>query len=90
MKITVVGSGRWGSFIAWYLDRIGKDVTVYGKPDSVEFKKLTLTRSNDYIIYPESIKLTTDINILKNVPKNVMCISGFLGCEIIKKYDYPF
>ncbi len=66
MKITVVGSGRWGSFIAWYLDRIGKDVTVYGKPDSVEFKKLTLTRSNDYIIYPESIKLTTDINILKN------------------------
>ena len=24
MKITVVGSGRWGSFIAWYLDRIGK------------------------------------------------------------------
>ena len=65
MKITVVGSGRWGSFIAWYLDRIGKDVTVYGQTASVEFQKLLLTRSNDYIVYPKSIKLTTDINTLK-------------------------
>ena len=65
MKITVVGSGRWGSFIAWYLDRIGKDVTVYGQTKSVEFQKLLLTRSNDYIVYPKSIKLTTDINTLK-------------------------
>ena len=65
MKITVVGSGRWGSFIAWYLDRIGQDVTVYGKPDSAEFQKLVSTRSNDYIIYPDSIKLTSDANVLK-------------------------
>ena len=65
MKITVVGSGRWGSFIAWYLDRIEKDVTVYGKENSLEFNKLIHTRSNDYIIYPGTIKLTTDINVLK-------------------------
>ena len=65
MKITVVGSGRWGSFIAWYLDRIGKDVTVYGRTDSNEFIKLLETRSNDYIVYPESIKLTTKIEVLK-------------------------
>ena len=23
MKITVIGCGRWGSFIGWYLDQIG-------------------------------------------------------------------
>ncbi len=65
MKITVVGSGRWGSFIAWYLNRIGKDVTVYGRTDSIEFMKLLDTRSNDYIVYPDSIKLTTNIEVLK-------------------------
>ena len=31
MKISIIGSGRWGSFIAWYLDKIDKDVTLYGR-----------------------------------------------------------
>lgn len=34
MKITVIGCGRWGSFIAWYLDRKGNDVTVYDLKDN--------------------------------------------------------
>ena len=34
MKITVIGPGRWGSFIAWYLDSIGHDVTLYGRVSS--------------------------------------------------------
>lgn len=63
MKITVIGSGRWGSFIAWYLDRIGQNVSVYGRSESREFSHLQATRTNDYIIYPESINLTTDINV---------------------------
>jgi glycerol-3-phosphate dehydrogenase len=29
-NITVIGCGRWGSFIAYYLDKIGKNVTLYG------------------------------------------------------------
>lgn len=63
MKITVIGSGRWGSFIAWYLDRIGQSVNVYGRSESKDFSHLQTTRSNDYIIYPDSINLTTDINV---------------------------
>ena len=31
MKITVIGCGRWGSLITWYLDRIGHEVTLYGR-----------------------------------------------------------
>ncbi|MCQ2457025.1 MAG: glycerol-3-phosphate dehydrogenase, partial [Clostridia bacterium] len=31
MKITVIGCGRWGSLITWYLDRTGHDVTLYGR-----------------------------------------------------------
>ncbi len=28
MKIAVIGCGRWGSFIAWYLDKIGNEVSL--------------------------------------------------------------
>ena len=36
-KVTVIGCGRWGSFIAYYLDKIGKDVTLYGRSTSKDF-----------------------------------------------------
>lgn len=31
MKISIVGVGRWGAFIAWYLDKIGQEVTLIGR-----------------------------------------------------------
>ena len=34
MKIAVIGCGRWGSFIAWYLDKIGNEVSLYGRESS--------------------------------------------------------
>ena len=34
MKATVIGCGRWGSFIAWYLRKIGHEVTLYGREGS--------------------------------------------------------
>ena len=61
MKITVIGCGRWGSFIAWYLDRQKHDVTVYGLEDAESYIILRDTRSNGLVTYPQSIKLTTDI-----------------------------
>lgn len=30
MKISVLGCGRWGSFIGWYLETHGNDVCLYG------------------------------------------------------------
>ncbi len=38
MKIAVIGCGRWGSFIAWYLDKIGNEVTLYGRETSEKMK----------------------------------------------------
>lgn len=60
MKITVIGCGRWGSCIAWYLDRIGHNVTLYGN-DLQQIKKLQDTRSNGVVTYPESILITSEI-----------------------------
>ena len=63
-KITVIGAGRWGSFIAWYLDSIGESVSLYGRKSSERMRRLIETRKNDRIILPESITLTTDISEL--------------------------
>ena len=55
MKITVIGCGRWGSFIAWYLDRIGHNVTIYGLADAPSMQQLLQTRSNGLLeISPET------------------------------------
>ena len=66
MKITVIGCGRWGSLITWYLDRIGHDVTLYGMASSPEMQRFLATRQNDLLSLPESVRLTTDIS---DVPK---------------------
>ena len=65
MKITVIGPGRWGSCITWYLDKIGNDVTLYGMKDDPAMIAFQETRKNSYLELPTSIKLSTDINVVK-------------------------
>lgn len=62
MKITVIGCGRWGSFIAYYLDKIGHDVTVFGRDWAEDYITLVNTRTNGVVTYRESIHLTSDID----------------------------
>ena len=46
MKVTVIGPGRWGSCITWYLDKIGNDVTLYGMACDPAIKAFKETRKN--------------------------------------------
>lgn len=62
MKITVIGCGRWGSFIAWYLDTIGHEVSLYGRKGSAHMKAFLETRTNGLVTMPERLKLITDMN----------------------------
>ena len=52
MHITVIGCGRWGSLIAWYLDRTGHRVTLYGRPGSRHMQRFLATRQNDLLTLP--------------------------------------
>jgi glycerol-3-phosphate dehydrogenase (NAD(P)+) len=61
MKITVIGCGRWGSLITWYLDRIGHSVTLYGRAQSARMQRFLTTRQNDLLTLPESVALSTDL-----------------------------
>lgn len=61
MKVSVLGCGRWGSCIAWYLDKTGHDVLTCGLADAPEFIRLKETRQNDYLSFPPSIELSSDL-----------------------------
>ena len=61
MNIFVIGCGRWGSLITWYLDHIGHHVTLYGRESSPRMQSFLATRQNDLLTLPESVGLTTDL-----------------------------
>ncbi len=61
LSITVIGCGRWGSCLTWYLDRIGHSVTLYGRASSHNMQRFLQTRQNDWLTLPPSIALTTDL-----------------------------
>lgn len=61
MNISVLGCGRWGSCIAWYLDKIGHNVLSCGLADAPEFIELKNTHKNDYLAFPPSIEVSSDL-----------------------------
>ena len=62
MKISVIGCGRWGSFIAWYLDHIGHTVTLYGRETSKHMQKFIKERKNDLLALSDTTLLSTSLN----------------------------
>ena len=67
MNITLLGCGRWGSFIAWYMNSIkNNNVMVWGRDNDPILDNLIKTRKNDYVEFPESIQLTHDLNLAIN------------------------
>ena len=48
MKTMVIGCGRWGTFIAWYLNYVKQEVILYGRKDSKNMHQLLKNRTNDY------------------------------------------
>ena len=76
MKITVVGCGRWGSLIAWYLDKKGHGVTLYGRSSSENMKRFIAERRNDLLELPDSIILSTDISCLNDAEAVIVSIAS--------------
>ena len=61
MRVSVLGCGRWGTFLAWYLRRSGQEVTLYGRKGSKRMEGLLATRTNGVVSLPEEVRLTQDL-----------------------------
>lgn len=61
MKISVLGCGRWGSFIAWYLSRQGNEVLSWGPEGDGSYQILKETGRNEYVALDGKIELSCDL-----------------------------
>ena len=62
MKISVIGCGRWGSFITWYLSKQGHAVIEYGREDGASYQILKTTGKNKYVTLDKSVNLTSNLS----------------------------
>ncbi len=76
MKITVVGCGRWGSLITWYLDTLGHEVTLYGRASSAHMQRFLAERKNDLLTLPERISLSTSLEATRDADVIVVSIAS--------------
>ncbi|NWK69018.1 NAD(P)H-dependent glycerol-3-phosphate dehydrogenase [Bacillus paramycoides] len=63
MNISVLGCGRWGTFIAWYANKVGHNVMLWGRENSRNYIELNETRKNDYLKLSKDIELNNSLNI---------------------------
>ncbi|MBE5737912.1 MAG: glycerol-3-phosphate dehydrogenase [Clostridiales bacterium] len=61
MKISVLGCGRWGSFIGWYLVNNGHEVIQWGTAGNHSFDVLKNTGRNEYVELDSRINLCSDL-----------------------------
>ncbi len=93
MNITVIGCGRWGSLITWYLSsRKGHTVTLYGRASSPHMARFMAERRNDLLTLPDSVRLSTDLSVCAAPTCDTIIISiGAQGLralmEELKSYD---
>lgn len=76
MKLSVIGCGRWGSFIAWYLDKTGHEVTLYGREASPRMQQIIKTRSNGMLQFPESVKLTNSLETVTQAEGIIISVNS--------------
>ncbi len=60
MKLSVLGCGRWGTFLASYHSK-KNDVLLWGRPGSRAMAQLKAERKNEYLILPEKLILEDDL-----------------------------
>lgn len=61
-SITVIGCGRWGSFIAKHISDLGYAVTLYGRASSKNMRELQEAGQNAFMKLPDTVRLTSDLH----------------------------
>ena len=87
MKITVLGSGGWGTALSLLLLDNGNDVTLWSFAEK-EAEALRATRENPMlkgVALPEALKITTSMDVLADSELVVMATPSFAVRETARK-----
>ena len=87
MKITVVGSGAWGTALALLLLDNGNDVTLwsYTEADSQALRDTHVCKTLEGVTLPENMKFTSDISTVKGSGLVVIATPSFAVRETAAK-----
>jgi len=90
-NITVIGCGRWGGFLGYYVATYKQAQTLmYGLPQDPAYQSLVATGNNGYVQMPKNVSYTTDIKqALQNqfIIVSIGC-QAFRGlCKQLNQYD---
>lgn len=61
INITVIGPGRWGSFLACYISNIGHNTVLYGLKEAPEMQRFLADRRSSLVELPDALALSTDL-----------------------------
>ena len=90
MNVTVLGSGRWGTFLAVYHSR-KNNVALWGLEGSPDYQQLLAERKNSYLELPDNLILEPDLEkALDRAEYIVISISAQHlreFCERINQYN---
>jgi len=87
LKVAVVGSGGWGTALALVLLRNGHDVTLWCRREE---KRAEIARARENpqlkgVMLPETLKLTTDLNAVRDCAMVVLATPSFAVRETAGK-----
>jgi len=72
MKISILGCGRWGTFLAWYFNKIGYDVLLWGRKTSDKLRSLQDERENAYVKLADTIQLSYSLEQALSFSKDIV------------------
>lgn len=84
-KVMVIGCGRWGTFIAWYLNEIGHNVSLYGRETSARMQRLLETRKNEYLQLNVDINLVTNFQNIRDVDYIIISVAAQNLQEVVRE-----
>ena len=86
MKISIIGCGRWGSFLAWYIsEKLGYSVLMQGRAGSASLAELQATRKNEYVTLSEKVNFTDSLEEALSFSDTVIISIGAQGLPALAK-----
>ena len=61
MNLSILGCGRWGSFLGWYACRLGHRALMWGRDRSATYQALKIRSANEYLQLPEAVVFTSSL-----------------------------
>jgi glycerol-3-phosphate dehydrogenase (NAD(P)+) len=77
VDVSVIGCGRWASFLAWYGACLGHRTLISGRQDSPRLRQLQETRANQYLALPDGVELVSDLGqALRHAPYILVAVGA--------------